>query len=210
MVKFNKEALIIIDVQNDFCTGGNLEVKNGEEVVPVINSISGLFGKVIATQDWHPSNHKSFASNNKGAKPLEMIDLNGIMQVMWPDHCIQGSKGADFHYDLKTNVIDLIIRKGTNPELDSYSAFLENDHKTKTGLSGYLKNLNIKTLYFAGLATDYCVYFSAMDALDEGFEVYVILDACRGVDFPESNITRTIGLMKTAGIKFISSKDLLK
>ncbi len=210
MNELSNSALIIIDVQNDFCTGGNLEVKNGEEVVNVINSISHLFGKTVATQDWHPTNHKSFASNNQGTKPLEMIELNGIMQMMWPDHCVQGTKGAEFHPDLNTNVIDLIIRKGTNPELDSYSAFLENDHKTKTGLSGYLKNLNINTLFFAGLATDYCVYFSAMDALDEGFKVFVIIDGCRGVDFPENNVARTVSLMKTAGIKFISSRDLLK
>jgi nicotinamidase/pyrazinamidase len=210
MIKFPNYALIIIDVQNDFCTGGNLEVKNGEEVVGIINSISNIFGKTIATQDWHPANHKSFSSNNKGTKPLEMIEVNGIMQVMWPDHCIQGTKGADFHPNLNLNPIDLIVRKGTNPELDSYSAFLENDHKTETGLDGYLKGLNIKTLFFAGLATDYCVYFSAMDALDKGYETYIILDGCRGVDFPENNITRTISLMKTAGIKFISSMDLLK
>ena len=210
MKDFSDTALIIIDVQNDFCTGGNLEVKNGEETVSVINSISHLFYKTVATQDWHPANHKSFASNNEGTKPLEMIEVNGIMQVMWPDHCVQGTKGADFHPDLNTENIDLIVRKGTNPELDSYSAFLENDHKTKTGLSGYLKDLGIKTLFFAGLATDYCVYFSAMDALDEGFEVFVILDACRGVDFPENNVTRCIDLMKTAGVKFISSRDLLK
>ncbi len=202
------KALIIVDVQNDFCKGGALEVKNADEVVKVINSISDKFDKVIATQDWHPANHRSFASNNKNVKPLDMIELNGVMQIMWPDHCVQGSKGAEFHPNLNTNVIDLIVRKGTNPNIDSYSAFLENDHKTKTGLEFYLKGLGIKKLYFAGLATDYCVYFSIMDAIEAGFETNLILDACRGVDFPDNNVERCVNLMKVSGVNIIDSGNL--
>lgn len=201
-------ALIIVDVQNDFCANGNLEVKNGDEVVEIINNVASKFDKIIATQDWHPANHSSFASNNKDAKPMNIIELNGIMQVMWPDHCIQGTNGAAFHPKLDTNIIDLIIRKGTNPSLDSYSAFLENDQKTLTGLTGYLKGLGITKIYFAGLATDYCIYFSAMDAIEAGFEVNVIIDACRGVDHPENNVTRTIKLMETCKINIINSKNI--
>ena len=202
------KALIIIDVQNDFCKGGYLEVKDGDEVVPIINTISNKFNKVVATQDWHPKNHLSFAVNNENVKPLDIIELDGIMQVMWPVHCVQGTNGANFHPDLNTNNIDLIIRKGTNYRLDSYSAFLENDHKTKTGLDSYLKGLGINELYFAGLATDYCVYFSVMDAIEFGFKTNLIIDACRGVDFPENNVERSLNLMKVAGVNIINSGQI--
>lgn len=202
------KALIIIDVQNDFCPEGQLAVSGGNEVVPIINQLMKKFDKVIATQDWHPADHTSFSSNNSGTVPMDMIDLNGIMQVMWPDHCVQGTTGAEFHSDLNVNPIDLILRKGTNRNLDSYSAFLENDQQTETGLTHYLKGLGIKDLYFAGLATDYCVYFSAMDAKDAGFNASVIIDACRGVDFPENNVNRTIEIMKVSGVRIIESKEL--
>lgn len=202
------KALVVIDVQNDFCPGGSLAVTDGDLVVPVINRLYEKFDKVVATQDWHPADHASFSSNNAGTNPMEMIDLKGIMQVMWPDHCVQGTTGADFHPELMTDPFDLIIRKGTNQTLDSYSAFLENDQHTETGLTHYFKGLGINDLYFVGLATDYCVYFSAMDAKDAGFNTHVIIDACRGVDFPEHNIDRTIEIMKVAGIHIIESKDI--
>jgi len=191
-----ESALIIVDVQNDFCPGGALEVKEGDKVVPVINKISNRFYKVIATQDWHPENHLSFASNHPGKKVQDIIDLNGIQQVLWPVHCVQGTKGADFHPELDLRPVDLIIRKGTNPQIDSYSAFFENDKKTSTGLEYYLKGLGIKKVFLTGLATDYCVFFSAMDSVKLGFETYVIIDATRGVDFPEGNIEKSLKAMK--------------
>ncbi len=203
-----ESALIIVDVQNDFCPGGALEVKEGDKVVPVINKISNRFYKVIATQDWHPENHLSFASNHPGKKVQDIIDLNGIQQVLWPVHCVQGTKGADFHPELDLRPVDLIIRKGTNPQIDSYSAFFENDKKTSTGLEYYLKGLGIKKVFLTGLATDYCVFFSAMDSVKLGFETYVIIDATRGVDFPEGNIEKSLKAMKEAGIKIINSGDI--
>ncbi len=204
----NKNALIVIDVQNDFCPGGNLAVNEGDKVVPVINSISSKFYKVIATQDWHPANHLSFAKNHPGKNVYDVVDLNGVSQVLWPEHCVQGTKGAQFHPELNTDGFHLILRKGTNPEIDSYSAFMENDKKTKTGLEAYLKSLGIEQVFLCGLATDYCVFFSAMDAVTLGFETYVIIDACKGVDFPEGNIEKALNTMKEKGIKIIDSSEL--
>ncbi len=201
-------GLIVVDVQNDFCPGGALEVKDGDKVVPVINSIADKFEKVVATQDWHPQNHLSFASNHEGKKTLDVVNLKGIQQVLWPDHCVQGTKGADFHPDLDTTKFDLIIRKGTNPEIDSYSAFFENDRKTRTGLEGYIKDLGLNKVYVCGLATDYCVFYTAMDSAKIGFETYVIIDACRGVDFPKGSIEKAVEDMKANGIKIITSKEI--
>ncbi len=209
-MRVNKEetALIVIDVQNDFCPGGALEVKEGDKIVPVINEVMGYFSWIVATQDWHPADHLSFASNHSGKKPLEVINVDGIDQVLWPDHCIQGSKGAEFHPELNASAFSLILRKGRNKRIDSYSAFYENDKKTKTGLIGFLHELGIGTLFFCGLAIDYCVYYSVMDALGAGFKCYVIEDAVRGVDFPVGSVDRAVNDMKTRGAIFISSEEL--
>ncbi len=201
-------CLLVIDVQNDFCHGGSLEVKDGEAVVPVINGLSKRFFNVVATQDWHPADHLSFASNHPGKRVNDVVNLLGIEQVLWPDHCVAGSHGADFHPDLDTTGFSLIVRKGRRKEIDSYSAFFENDRKTPTGLHGYLKDTGVKELYLCGLATDYCVYYSAMDAVKLGYGVYLVEDAVRGVDFPQGNIERSISRMKEAGVILISSSRL--
>ncbi len=202
------KAFIIIDVQNDFCPGGSLAVPEGDKVVPVINSLIGKFEKVVATQDWHPKKHMSFAINHPGKKIYDVIEYNGIKQVLWPEHCVSGTKGAEFHPNLNVKNLDLVLRKGSNPDIDSYSAFRENDKKTLTGLEGYLKNLHIDQTYLCGLALDYCVFFSAMDSKELGFETYVILDGTKGIDSPVGNIDRVLTLMEERGINIIESKDL--
>lgn len=181
-----EHALVVVDVQNDFCPGGALAVAEGDQIVPGINALMKQFHTVVLTQDWHPAGHSSFASSHAGKAPMELIDMPYGAQVLWPDHCVQGSTGAAFHPDLETDRASLIIRKGANPEIDSYSAFFENDRKTPTGLVGYLRNLNIKQLTFVGLATDFCVNFSALDAASLGFAVSVKLDLCRGIDLDGS------------------------
>ncbi|WP_265823692.1 bifunctional nicotinamidase/pyrazinamidase [Geovibrio ferrireducens] len=200
-------ALIVVDVQNDFCPGGALAVKNGSRVVPAINSLMDSFEVIVGTQDWHPVNHSSFASNND-AEPFSVKTLNGVNQVMWPEHCIQGSNGADFHPDLHADAFNIIIRKGTNPDIDSYSAFTENDGVTVTGLRGWLSELDIKKVYITGLATDFCVLYTALDAVKAGFETYVIEDACKGVDFPEGNVVKAVSAMKEAGIRVVQAADV--
>ncbi len=180
------QALIVIDIQNDFCPGGALAVEEGNKIVPGINKIMRDFGAVVLTQDWHPAGHSSFASSHLGKSPMEMIDMPYGPQVLWPDHCIQGSKGADFYADLDTVQADLIIRKGFRSEIDSYSAFFENDQKTPTGLEGYLKTRGFTDLVMVGLATDFCVNYSAVDAAKLGFKVTVREDLCRGIDFDGS------------------------
>ena len=176
------KTLIIIDVQNDFVPGGSLAVPGGREIVPVINKIQPEFDLVIATQDWHPQNHTSFASNHKNKKPLEKIKLGGVEQILWPDHCVQGSKGAEFHPELELNRIEAVIRKGMNPEIDSYSGFYDNNHAKSTGLAGYLKDKGSNVLYFCGLAADFCVYYSIKDAVKEGFMAKLIYDATVPID----------------------------
>ena len=200
-------ALLIIDVQNDFCPGGALAVAGGDAVVPVINAVAPRFGRVIATRDWHPAGHVSFASRH-GHDVGSTASIDGIDQMMWPDHCVQGTRGAEFHPDLDIRPIDLIVHKGTSVDLDSYSGFFENDHSTPTGLEPYLKGLGIREVFVCGLATDYCVYFTAMDAVKTGFTTRVIADAVRGVDQPDGNIERTIGDMKSAGVEFIDSATI--
>jgi nicotinamidase/pyrazinamidase len=177
-----KSALLVIDVQNCFVTGGTLPVKDGEQVVPVINKLSAAFENVVVTQDWHTAGHVSFASAHSGKKPFETTKLGYGTQVLWPDHCVQGTDDAALHKDLKLPTAQLIIRKGFHKEMDSYSAFDEADHKTPTGLAGYLKARGIKTLYITGLATDFCVAWTAMDARKAGFNVYVVEDATRAID----------------------------
>jgi nicotinamidase/pyrazinamidase len=201
------KALIIVDVQNDFCPGGALPVPEGDKVVPVINQIVWKFDKVIATQDWHPENHISFAATHN-KNPYEVVKIGGIEQVLWPKHCVQGSYGAEFHKDLSLKKVNLILRKGTSVNLDSYSAFFENDKCTETGLHYYLKGLGVREVYLCGLATDYCVYYSAADSVRLGFGTYVIIDGCRGVDVPPGNIEKVIKDMMDRGIKIIESKEL--
>ena len=204
----NNKALIIIDVQNDFCPGGALPVPDGDKIIPVINKLSGRFKKVIATQDWHPKDHMSFAMNHPGKKEFEVFDYKGMKQVLWPAHCVSGTPGAKFHPDLNTENMAFILRKGNNPEIDSYSAFRENDKETLTGLEGLLRVLGIKETYLCGLALDYCVFYSAMDAKQLGFETYVVIDATKGIDSPKANIDKSLAIMKEAGIKIVESKDL--
>ncbi len=201
------EALLVIDVQNDFCPGGNLAVPDGDAIVPLVNQLMAKFDANILAQDWHPAGHSSFASSHAGKQPMEMVDMPYGPQVLWPDHCIQGSKGAEFHADLNIDKADMIIRKGYNKAIDSYSAFQENDKKTPTGLAGYLQECNIKKLYLVGLATDFCVYYSAMDAVNRGIETIVITDACRGIDF-DGSLDASLADMAQKGVTQIRSTDL--
>ncbi len=191
-------ALLVIDVQNDFCPGGALAVAGGDDIVPRINAAMSDFDAVIMTQDWHPAGHSSFASTH-GADPMSMMDMPYGPQVLWPDHCIQGSKGAEFHAGLQADQVDLIIRKGYNPAIDSYSAFFENDKTTPTGLEGYLRTSGIDKLTLVGLATDFCVNYSAVDAAKLGFDVTVNMALCRAIDFDGSLLAAKTG-MQDAGV----------
>lgn len=192
-------ALVVIDVQNDFCPGGALAVTGGDEIVAPINAMMAEFDAVILTQDWHPAGHSSFASQHPGKAPLEMTEMPYGPQVLWPDHCVQGSLGAAFHPRLDTDRAELIIRKGFRPGIDSYSAFFENDHETPTGLEGYLRTRGIDRLTLVGLATDFCVNFSAVDAATLGFEVTVREAACCGIDLGGSLAAARAG-MQEAGV----------
>ena len=193
------QALIVIDVQKDFCPGGALEVPQGDAIVSGINTLMAKADAVILTQDWHPAGHSSFASSHAGKSPYDMIDMPYGPQVLWPDHCIQGSVGAQFHPDLQIDRADLILRKGYNPDIDSYSAFFENDHRTPTGLEGYLRTRGIEKLTLVGLATDFCVNFSTVDAAKLGFEVTVQAALCRAIDLNGSLAAARAG-MQEAGV----------
>lgn len=175
-------ALIIVDIQNDFLPGGALAVKGGFDIIPAINSLQTKFDLVVATQDWHPEEHKSFASNHPGKKPFEEIDLNGLRQVLWPDHCIRQTTGAEFSGKLDSKKIEAIFRKGMDENIDSYSGFFDNGKRKSTGLASYLKGKNVKSVFVAGLAADFCVYFTAMDALEIGFKTSIVTDATRAID----------------------------
>ena len=179
------KTLVIVDVQNDFMPGGALAVPEGDMVVPVINKILSKFDLVVATQDWHPGNHKSFASQHKGKNVFDIIDLNGLQQKLWPDHCVQGTSGADFDPDLEVKPIEAIFRKGMDSEIDSYSGFYDNGHRKNTGLAGYLREKGATELYFCGLAADICVYFTLKDAQNEGFPVNLIEDASKPLDISD-------------------------
>ena len=194
-----KEAILVIDVQNDFCPGGALAVAGGDEIVAPINALVEEFPVRVFTQDWHPANHLSFASQH-GAEPMTMTEMPYGPQVLWPDHCIIGSEGAAFHADLDTRPADLVIRKGFRREIDSYSAFFENDHKTPTGLDGYLKSRGVEAVTLVGLATDFCVNFSAVDAAKLGFNVTVIESLCRAIDFDGSLSAARAGMVDV-GVK---------
>ena len=194
------EALIVIDLQNDFCPGGALAVGGGDEVVPVINRLIERFDHVVLTQDWHPAGHSSFASEHPGAQPFGMVTMPYGEQTLWPDHCVQGTSGAAFHPGLECTKAELVVRKGFRKAIDSYSAFFENDHQTPTGLGGYLKERGITQLTMAGLATDFCVAYSALDARRLGFDVTVVMDGCRAIDLGGSLAAMT-EKMRDAGVK---------
>ena len=196
------DVLVVVDVQNDFCVGGSLSVPGGDEVVPVINSLARTFKNLVLTQDWHPLGHSSFASSHPGRKPFEQVEMPYGAQTLWPDHCVQGDFGAAFHEKLDVNHAQLVVRKGFRPAIDSYSAFFENDHKTPTGLGGYLAERGFKRVYFAGLAFDYCVRYSAEDAARLGFEALVISSACRAIDL-NGSAQATRESFKSLGIALI-------
>lgn len=208
-MKTEAKALIIVDVQEDFLPGGALAVPGGEEIVPLINSISGGFDRVVATQDWHPPGHVSFASAS-GKKPYSRVRDNGRERYRWPDHCVQGSPGAELSRDLDTRPVDLILRKGTDPALDSYSAFLEEDRKTDTGLRHFLKGLGLKEVYVCGLALDYCVLATALDAAALGFRSHVIQAACRAVDKPRGSAADALEELRAAGVKILGGEPALR
>lgn len=193
------QALIVIDIQNDFCPGGALAVAEGDAIIPRVNALMAEFPVVVLTQDWHPPTHSSFASNHPGKAAFDSVTMPYGEQTLWPDHCIQGSEGALFHPALHTDPADLIIRKGFRPGIDSYSAFFENDRATPTGLEGYLRNRGVAGVTFVGLATDYCVAYSALDAARLGFSATVLLGACRGIDLGGS-LARMVTDMRAAGV----------
>ena len=197
-----KTALLVIDVQNDFCPAGALAVVGGNEIIPHINEEMAKYDCVVLTQDWHPKGHSSFATSHEGKNPLELIKMPYGDQVLWPDHCIQGSKGAEFHPDLNIEQANAIIRKGSNPFIDSYSAFFENDRKTPTGLDGYFKSLEIEKINLVGLATDFCVNFSAQDAANLGYKVSVLEKMCRAIDL-NGSLAAAKSEMQDCGVEFI-------
>lgn len=196
------DALIVIDVQNDFCPGGALAVAEGDQIISRINGLMGDFVTVVLTQDWHPANHASFAANHPGAEPFSLIEMPYGPQVLWPTHCVQGTKGAEFHADLQTDPAQLVIRKGFRPGIDSYSAFFENDHTTPTGLEGYLRSRGVTAVTLVGLATDYCVAYSALDAARLGFGVTVLEGATRAIDL-NGSLVEAQGKMRAAGVRLI-------
>ena len=200
-------ALIVVDVQNDFLPGGTLAVSNGDQIISVINQIMPSFDLVVATKDWHPSGHQSFASNHPGKKIGEVIDLHGIQQILWPDHCVQGSQGADFASELDTTRIHKIIYKGTDETIDSYSGFFDNGKKLETGLASFLKINGVKHLSIVGLATDYCVKFTAMDAYELGFHTTVIQNAVKAVNLNPNDEHEALCLMQKSGILIKESDE---
>jgi nicotinamidase/pyrazinamidase len=200
-----QDVLVITDVQNDFCPGGALAVADGDAVIDVIHRIAPSFEHIILTQDWHPARHTSFASAHPGKQPFEQIELSYGAQTLWPDHCVQGSKGAEFHPKLHLPQAELILRKGYRPQIDSYSAFFENDRVTPTGLAGYLEERNLARVFFTGLAYDYCVGYSALDARRLGLQAVVIRDACRAIDL-EGSVARIEAEFDQAGVMLIESE----
>jgi len=204
-----KRALILVDLQNDFIPGGALAVAEGDKVVPIANRLQTAFDLVLATQDWHPANHGSFASQHPGTKPGDVIDLNGIPQVLWPDHCVQGSKGAEFDPRLDVSRIAKVFQKGVDPQIDSYSGFFDNGHRRGTGLAEYLRSRSVTDVYIAGLATDYCVKFTSLDARTLRLNTFVIEDACRGVNLQPGDSATALDQMRAAGVNVVTSDDLV-
>ncbi|WP_164102158.1 bifunctional nicotinamidase/pyrazinamidase [Candidatus Laterigemmans baculatus] len=202
------KALLLIDIQNDFLPGGPLGVEDGYSVIPVANRLMPRYAEVVATQDWHPPNHHSFASQHPGRKVGDVIESGGRQQVLWPDHCVQGGEGAALAAGLEFEAIDKIIQKGTDPELDSYSGFFDNDHRTATGLESYLRSQGIDAVDIVGLATDYCVLFTALDAVQLGFDTTVILEGVRGIDRTPGDSQRAVERMQEAGVHIARLTDL--
>lgn len=202
------KALLIVDLQNDFCPGGALEVPEGDEIVPTANKLINTFDTVIQTQDWHPAGHSSFASSHEGKEPYDTIEVDYGEQVLWPDHCVQGSMGAEFHPELNTMKTQVIIRKGFRKTIDSYSTFYENDQETTTGLTGYLKERGITDLYTVGLSTDFCVKWSIIDGIDEGFNMHIVKDAVKGIDL-DGSLDAAWEEMKEKGVNIVTSDKLL-
>lgn len=202
------KALLVIDLQNDFCPGGALAVPDGDSIVPEVNKLINQFEIIIQTQDWHPIGHSSFASSHEGKNPYDTIEVDYGEQVLWPDHCVEGSLGAEFHPELNTMKTQVIIRKGFRKDVDSYSTFFENDQKTSTGLSGYLKTRGITDLYAVGLATDFCVKWSVLDGIAEGFNLFVVEDAVKGIDL-DGTLAQAWKEMKEKGAAIVTSKELL-
>ncbi|WP_339717582.1 bifunctional nicotinamidase/pyrazinamidase [Cyclobacterium amurskyense] len=209
-MEVNKEnsALIIVDVQNDFLPGGALAVGKGDEVIPVINKVKDKFDLIVATQDWHPANHGSFAANHEGKKVGESISLNGLDQILWPVHCVENSIGADFHKSLDKQNWREVFKKGSNPVVDSYSGFFDNGRKEKTGLGDFLKANGIENVFVTGLAADYCVKFTVLYALDLGFNTYLIADATKGVNLSPNDTLEAFKEMETQGAILVSSSSL--
>jgi nicotinamidase/pyrazinamidase len=203
----NRDVLLVVDIQNDFCPGGALAVPCGGEVVPIINRIARGFEHVVLTQDWHPAGHQSFASSHPGRKPYERIEVAYGPQILWPDHCVQDTAGAEFHRELQIPHAELVLRKGYHRDIDSYSAFYENDRTTHTGLAGYLRERGLRRVFVAGLAFDFCVRYSTEDAHREGFEVVVIDDACRGIDV-DNSVAATRQALVALGVRCVSSDDI--
>jgi len=203
MKRDDRDVLIVVDVQNDFCPGGALAVPQGDEIVPAVNRLAAGFAHVILTQDWHPRGHASFASSHPGRHPFETIELPYGQQILWPDHCVQGTQGAGFHPGLDVPHAELVVRKGFRSAIDSYSAFRENDHRTRTGLAGYLKERGFERLTLCGLAADFCVFFSAIDGREAGFAVSVVTSACRGIDV-DGSFARAMRSMNEAGVALIA------
>lgn len=203
------KALLVIDIQNDFCPGGSLAVPGGDEIIPTVNRLIHSFDTVIQTQDWHTEDHSSFASSHEMKKPYDSIQMDYGNQVLWPDHCVHGSIGAEFHPNLMTKKSDVIIRKGFRKEIDSYSTFYENDQSTPTGLTGYLRERGIKELFTVGLATDFCVKWSILDGLKEGFKMILVQDAVRGIDL-NGSLELAMKEMKEHGALFSTSEELIQ
>lgn len=201
-IDVDRDLLLIVDVQNDFCPGGALAVGGGDEIVPIVNRVSARFAHIVLTQDWHPAGHRSFASRHPGRTPFDLAMFPYGPQTLWPDHCVQGTSGAAFHPDLDTTRAELVIRKGYDADIDSYSAFFENDRRTATGLGGYLRERGFRRVVLCGLATDFCVGFSAIDARTQGFEAVVLLDACRAIDL-QGGMTAALDLMREAGVELL-------
>lgn len=203
-------AIILVDIQNDFLPDGALAVPDGDKVIPIVNRLQPLFDLVVMTQDFHPATHGSFASNHPGLRPYDVVKLGGLDQVLWPDHCVQGTPGAEFSMKLDIRRVDRIFTKGTDPEIDSYSGFFDNGRKKATGLGDYLLQKGVTEVFVCGLATDYCVKFTALDALSLGFKTTLIEDASRGVNLAKGDVRKAVAEMRAAGIRIAKSKDILE
>jgi nicotinamidase/pyrazinamidase len=203
-------ALILIDIQNDFVPGGALAVQEGGQIVPIVNRLQSHFDLIVATQDWHPANHGSFAANHPGKKPGDVIDLDGLSQILWPAHCVQNTVGAAFVPALDMKQVAQVFQKGTDPRIDSYSSFFDNGHRKSTGLGDFLKARRVTDVFIVGLATDYCVKFSALDAISLGFKTHLIEEACRGVNLKEGDAAKAIAEMQRAGVEIVKNVETLK